>query len=261
MKKFLFLGWMLLLLFGGCLQNGKKADSNSISVAVAANVQFAMKELAVQFERETGIRVETILSSSGKLAAQIRQGAPYDLFISADLKYPSYLYEEGKAVEPPKTYAYGTLVLWTLKDLDISRGIDLLSDPSVHKIGIPNPQTAPYGVQAMRALEFYGLADSLRPKLVYAESIAQTNQYILSGVCEIGFTSKSVVLAPELEGKGRWIGLDKSAYEPIAQGVVITKYGQENHPEASRRFYDYIFSPSGKVVLSQFGYHFPEIPE
>lgn len=255
MNKFLIFGGLFLLLAGGCQSKGKKADPNALSVAVAANVQFAMKELGAQFEKETGIEVETILGSSGKLAAQIRQGAPYDLFISADRKYPAYLYEEGKAAEPPKTYAYGTLVLWTLRDLDISRGMDLLSDPAVHKIGLPNPQTAPYGEQALRVLEYFGLADSLRSKLVFGESIAQANQYILSGVCEIGFTAQSVVMAPELKGKGRWIELDKNAYEPIAQGVVITKYGLENHPEASRRFFDFLFSPKGKAIFEKFGYY------
>ncbi|MBK7410389.1 MAG: molybdate ABC transporter substrate-binding protein [Saprospirales bacterium] len=255
MGKFPLIGLLFLILFGlGCQPKGKPASSETLTLAVAANVQFAMKELKAQFERETGISVETVLSSSGKLAAQIGQGAPYDVFISADRKYPEYLYREGKAIAEPSTYAYGILVLWTMKDLDISQGPAVLSDPSIQKIGIPNPQTAPYGVQAMRVLEYYDLLGAVESKLVYGESIAQANQYILSGVCEIGFTAKSVVLSAELEGKGKWVELDKRAYDPIAQGVVITTHGHSTHPEASRRFFDFLFSPQGEAIFEKFGY-------
>lgn len=233
------------------------APSGPLMIAAAANVQFAMEELEARFEEQTGIPVEVILSSSGKLAAQIRQGAPFDLFVSADTKYPEFLYQEGAAAGTPRIYAYGALVLWTLKDLDLSRDLAVLTDPSIRKIGMPNPKTAPYGEQAMLALQNSGLADSLQSRLVFGESIAQVNQYVLSGACEIGFTARSVVMAPELKGKGKWAELDKSTYRPIAQAVVITNYGQENNPETSRLFFDFLFSSEGRAIFQKFGYELP----
>ncbi|MBK6622259.1 MAG: molybdate ABC transporter substrate-binding protein [Saprospirales bacterium] len=237
---------------------GQAPETEPLTVAVAANAQFALKEIEAAFEAQTGIAVEVITGSSGKLSAQIRQGAPYDVFVSADTKYPEYLFREGKGAEAPRTYAFGALVLWTLKDLDISKGPALLADPAIQKIGIPNPQTAPYGEQAMRVLEHYQLLESVRDRLVFGESIAQANQYILSGACELGFTAKSVVMAPDLRGKGYWIELDKSAYLPIAQAALLTGYGKERHPHESRQFYDYLFSPQGRAIFQKFGYELPE---
>lgn len=237
---------------------GRAPETEPLTVAVAANARFAMMEIESAFETQTGIAVEVITGSSGKLSAQIRQGGPYDVFISADTKYPEYLFREGKGAEAPRTYAFGALVLWTLADLDISKGPAILTDPAIQKIGIPNPQTAPYGEEAMRVLDHYQLLESVRDRLVFGESIAQANQYILSGACELGFTAKSVVMAPDLRGKGKWIELDKNSYLPIAQKALLTDYGKQRHPRESRQFYDYLFSPQGRAIFQKFGYELPE---
>ncbi len=247
---------LILLIFSSC---NKKADPNQekLLIAVAANVQFAMQEIEKKFEKETGIPVDQVISSSGKLTAQILQGAPYDIFVSADVKYPDTLYKNGFATAPPRVYAYGTLVLWTFQGFDLANGLDILKNPLVQKIAIANPATAPYGEQTIRLLRHYNLYDQIQPKLVYGESIAQTNQYITSSACELGFTAKSIVLAPEMQGKGAWVEIDAAAYEPIQQGVIITKFGNTEHPEASQRFFDYLFSEKGRAILEKHGYQLP----
>ncbi len=242
---------------------GDKEEGNGnrpkITVAVAANVQFAMKELEKAFEEESGVGVDIVISSSGKLATQILQGAPYSLLVSADMKYPEALMQEGKAAVSPKVYAYGSLVLWTLRE-----AMALYPDPgflladSIRKVAIANPLNAPYGEQAVHYFKYFGVYEAIQPKLAYGESIAQANQYILAGAVEAGITAKSVVLSPEMIGKGRWIEVPPEAYQPIEQGVVITSYGQEKHPRESRQFLEFLFSETAQQIFEEYGYGLPE---
>jgi len=231
------------------------AETPQIKVAVAANVQFAMRELKTEFQKKTGIKVETIIGSSGQLTAQITQGAPYDVFISADMKYPSTLFNNKLAIKKPEIYALGSLVVWTLNDkiklIDIP---NKLLDRKAKKIAIANPRTAPYGVAAVQTLKHFGIYDKVKDKLVYGESISQTNQFIVSRTAEIGFTAKSVVMSPNMKGKGNWKEVDSSAYEPIKQGCVILKYGNDNHRKESQAFYNFMFSKEGQKILKKYGY-------
>lgn len=244
--------WLLLVL---PLQ---AAFSQDLLVAVAANVQFAMEELQAAFAEESGLEVKTVVGSSGKLTAQIKNGAPYDLFLSADMKYPEELYRAGLTVDTPRVYARGALVLWSLTGLDLRRDVPaILNDPAVTKIAIADPQLAPYGAEALRALQYYELYDAVAPKLVYGRSVAQVNQYITLQTVMLGLTAKSAVLSPELQGKGAWIAIDPRAYSPIEQGVVFLKYGQENRPEAARRFYNFLFSAPAQAIFSRYGYELP----
>lgn len=245
-----------------CNSGGAPDNTPLLRVAVAANVQFAMEEMATRYAKETGDSVEIVISSSGKLTTQIQQGAPFDLFISADTAYPEALVAAGRAHGNPRVYAYGKLVLWTTRAaLADSLDIAVLRDSRVKKIAIANPRTAPYGAQSVRVLTQLGLLDTLTEKLVYGESIAQTNQYIQSGACEAGFTALSVVMAPMLRGQGWWVALDPGWYEPIAQSAVITRYGYEEHPEASERFFAWLYSESGRDILARYGYQLPENDE
>lgn len=253
--------WMLIVawaLLPACQNNAseqkKRKTDPRLMIAVAANVQYAMKDLASAFEQQHRIKIETNVSSSGKLTAQIQQGAPFDLFLSANMKYPQTLYEGGYAVDTPLVYAYGALVLWTLKDLEMNDEKTVLSAGNFEKLAIANPKNAPYGEQAIRMLEHYQLYEQVEPKLVYGESIAQTNQYIVSRACDLGVTAKSVVLSPDIQGRGRWVEIAAEAYEPIKQGVVITKYGQREHPEAAKAFLDFLFSPEAKAIFKKYGY-------
>lgn len=228
-----------------------------ITAAVAANVQYAMEELAAGFDKATGADVKTIYGSSGKLAAQIRNGAPFDIFVSADMDFPDSLHRWGCAAAEPRPYAYGKLVLWTAKGLDPRRGLALLADPAVRRIALADTGRAPYGREAAKAIERAGLRTRIAGKLAYGESIAQVNQYVLLGTVDVGFTAKAIVLAPDMRGKGKWAEVDSAAYDPIAQGAVITRYGAENHPASSARFLDYLHSAPARSILSKYGYVLP----
>ena len=227
-------------------------SSDPLTIATAANMQFAMETLTEAFTNETGIACETVVSSSGKLTAQIREGAPYDVFVSADMRYPTVLYDNGLTVAEPDIYAYGRLVLWTTVDT-LSPTLDLLKSEAVRHIALANPKTAPYGEAAIQVLHHYRLYDEVADKLVFGESIAQVNQFVSSRAAEVGFTAQAVVVSPEVQGQGRWQSIDTAAYTPIAQGAVILK-NQTAPPEQAQQFYDFLFSSSGKEVLTRFGY-------
>jgi molybdate transport system substrate-binding protein len=249
--------WRSRLLGLICLWLPSGVFAVTLHIAVAANVQFAFEELATAFTRETGIQLTRSSGSSGKLSAQIQASAPFDVFLSADMEYPAYIYKSGLAANPPEIYAYGTLVLWTFTAVDLSTGLAALRDQHINTIGLPNPKLAPYGREAMRALAYYHLAEELQPKLILGESIAQVNQYITSRSTEIGFTAKSVVLAPQLPQQGRWIDVPKEAYTPIAQGAVLLTYGQHHHPQAAQRFMTFLQSPTARAILQRYGYGLP----
>lgn len=237
--------------------NGKKSTRPVLTIAAASNVQYAMEALVRDFETSSGIEVDLIISSSGKLAAQIGQGAPYHVFVSADEKYPAELAQKGLAGGVPAVYAYGALVLWTVRrEIDVSSGLAILQNRDIGKIALANPDLAPYGEQSIRVLKHLGLLERLRPKLVFGENISQTSQYVLSGACDLGFTAKSIVLAPELKGRGTWVDIPPDAYRPIAQAAVITSQGISLLPEESRTFFTYLLSEPAQGILSRFGYTF-----
>lgn len=239
-----------LLTFSSCKTgNDHKED---LTIATAANMQFAMKELLKQFSLESQVTCHLIISSSGKLTAQIREGAPYDIFVSADMKYPTELFRAGIADSLPKTYATGKLVLWTMDD-SIKPVLASLTGSSISHIALANPKTAPYGVAAMQTLNHANILALVKDKLVYGESIAQTNQFITTRSAEIGFTAKSVVLSPAMKGKGYWSEIDPELYNPVAQGVVIIKHHNRINQDA-RKFYDFLFSSKAKKILENFGY-------
>ena len=228
--------------------------SPHLTIATAANTQFAMKELSEAFTNETNIKCDLILSSSGKLTAQIVEGAPYDIFISADMKFPNELWEKEKTYQQPTVYAYGKLVLWTSKK-EITPSLDILASDQVKHIAIANPKTAPYGKAAIEALKYYKVYDQIKDKLVFGESISQTNQFITSKSADIGITAQSIVLAPTLKNEGTWISIDQNSYEPIAQGAVVLKEGRRNKNKLlADQFFEFLFSEKAKEILKDYGY-------
>lgn len=260
-KSRLLLLWCLAVAVSSACRRGEesaKTLQKGLTVAAASNVQYAMEELIREFEAETNIEVQTVVSSSGKLSAQISQGAPYDVFVSADEKYPAEIARSGLAAGPPEVYAYGHLVLWTVRqDIDLSPGLSVLNARAISKIAVANPDLAPYGEQSMRVLRHLGLEDRLRTKLVFGENISQTSQYIMSGACDVGFTAKSVVLASQLAGKGRWMEVPGESYSPIAQAAVRTRSGAARRPEESKKFFAFLFSRKAREILREYGYGVP----
>lgn len=232
-------------------------QSPPLRIATAANVRYAMEVLCEDFEVKTGIKTDIITGSSGKLTAQIQQGAPFDIFVSADMKYPAALYKNNLTVGEPVVYALGKLVLWTLSD-DVSLNMDSLSTQNITHLAVANPEIAPYGQAAVAALRFYDRYDEVRGKIVSGESIAQTTQFVLTGAAELGFTAKSVVLAPELKGKGRWVEINPESYPPIRQGVVVLDNPQGDLKKA-QQFFDYLVSARAGEILAGYGYETPHL--
>lgn len=231
----------------------KEQPSEKLEIAAAANMQHPIKELMAVFEKETGIASTVSVASSGKLTNQIKNGAPYEVFLSADMSYPEDLYKNGFTPEPAKPYAYGKLVLWTATDEEPS--IALLKEERIKHIAIGNPRLAPYGIAAQEVLEYYKLYESLKEKYVFGESITQVNQFISSGAAEVGFTALAVVKSPSNQDVGKWIAIPDSLYSPIGQGAVLIKHKGEVSEQA-QKFYDFLYSDKGREILSKYGYSF-----
>lgn len=239
------------------LASGVAHATEPFTVAIAANLKYVFDDLAAEFKQETGIEAQSVLNASGKIATQVRQGAPFDVFMSADMEFPEGLYKEGFAVTAPKPYAYGLLVLWSQTGADLSKGVAGLADGAVGKIAIANPKLAPFGKQALNAIDFYKVKTSLEPKLVYGESITQVSQYVGSKAVDVGFSAKSIVMAPETAGKGKWVAVPEESYAPIAQGVVILKHGIDNNADAARKFYGFVQSEKARAIFAKNGYKLP----
>ena len=247
-----------ILFFGlaSCGNGSGETDQKKITIATAANMQFAMEELIKVFTEKTGIECDLVIGSSGKLTAQISEGAPYDIFVSANMKYPNEIFKKGLAVSEPSVYAYGKLVLWTTND-GIEPSLGILSSNKIEHIALANPKTAPYGIAAEEVLKKNDLLEVLGDKFVYGESISQTNQFITSGSANIGFTAKSVVLSPQMIDEGKWIEISDSLYSPIDQGIVLIKR-DEGDLESAKEFKDFLFSEDAQEILIKFGYDINE---
>jgi molybdate transport system substrate-binding protein len=244
----------ILALFAAFLAGCSK-PSEKIVVATAANVQYVMKEIQKEFEQESGKKIEIVVASSGKLTTQIREGAPFDVFVSADTKYPEEIFKNGGSDQKPEVYATGTLVLWSKDIPETDLKPEILITEKVKKIALPNPQTAPYGeaaVQALNALKLYGQTEK---KLVYGESIAQTAQYITTGSVEAGFNALSIVLSPEMKGKGHYIQVDPALYKPIQQAAILLKHSKDSPKKASsEQFYKFLYSQKAQTIFKRYGY-------
>jgi molybdate transport system substrate-binding protein len=227
-----------------------------ITVATAANMRYAMEDIKAAYAK-TGGDIKVIYGASGTFAAQIRNGAPFDVFVSADMDYPESLYVWKYAVTKPAIYAFGKLVLWTTKGFDLKNGIAVLKDAAVKTIAVPDPKNAPYGREAITALKNAGIYGDVLHRLVFGESVSQVAQYIVTGSADIGFNAKAIVLSGQMKGKGAWIEPDSSLYSPIAQGVVLCRYGADNNPVSSQRFIKYLFSTQSRGILEQYGYVLP----
>lgn len=251
--------YLLLLIgvFSLTVTSCRHRESKDLRIAVAANMQFAMEELTTAFTKETGITCELIVSSSGKLTAQLQEGAPYDVFLSADMNYPEVLYRAGLTVAAPQVYAKGGLVLWTA-NTDLRPNMELLTSDPIDRIAIANPKTAPYGRAAIAALRHYGIYESVQDKLVYGESIAQVNQFIQSQAATIGFTATAVVHSPMLQDEGNWTLVPSSSYTPIEQGYVVL-VSNKRREQNGQRFGDFLSSPSGRQILESYGYLVPNL--
>lgn len=233
------------------------AFSQPVRIAVAANAQYVIKVLQAGFKKRTGIETEVIIGSSGKLAAQIKNGAPYDLFLSADEELPLALYNEGFAAGRPEIYALGSLIVCSASMADLKNWQSALLTNKVNKIGLANPVLAPYGKAAEQVLRKYALWDKLSAKIVLGESIAQVNTYIANSLVSLGFTTEAFLHENPDAARLKWVRADNKAYEPIRQGMVILAYAKKGRYKNALKFFNYLRSPAAKAIFKKSGYRLP----
>jgi len=230
---------------------------SQITVACAANVQFAMEEIKAAYEKTNG-NISVVYGASGNLTTQIKNGAPFDIFVSADTDFPDSLFAAHAAVTKPKIYAYGKLILWTMNDALLMDGrLEFLKNNSITTIAIPDPKRAPYGRETIKALTKSGVLAAVKSRLVYGESISQAANYVLSKAALVGFNAKSIVLAPKMKGKGKWVEVDSMLYDKIEQAAVILRYGKDNNPTVSNKFYVYLYGQQARAIFIKYGYILP----
>lgn len=230
------------------------AQSQPLRLAVAANAQFVIKALQADFKNKTGIETEAIIGSSGNLTNQIKNGAPFDIFLSADMDFPDNLFKEGFGATKTKEYALGSLIICSNQNLDLKSWRELLPSSDIKKIAVANPALAPYGKAAEEALRYYGLWDKVNPKLVFGESISQVNTYITTGSVSLGFTTEALIYEYPDKEKLRWVRIDEEVYKKIRQGMIVLTYSRKGNYTSAMKFFNYISSAAAKQILKQYGY-------
>src|SRR5581483_7496426 len=236
-----------------CL-SAPQSHGTELMVAAAPDLNAALTEIAQNFEKQTGNTVHLSFGASGNLTTQIENGAPFDVFLSADVDYPERLLKENLAEPGSLTqYAVGALVLWVPGDsiLDVERaGMQVLLNPVVKRIAIANPQHAPYGRAAVAALRHYGFYDRIAKRLVLGESVSQAAQFAESGNAQVGMIALAGAVA--LGQKGRYWIVPRDAYPAIEQGAVIT--ARAKNKDAAREFLEFLRSPDSVAVLKRYGF-------
>ena len=228
------------------------AFAEQVLVAVAANFVPPFREIAIEFERTTGHNVQVAAGSSGNFYSQIKNGAPFDVFFSADNERPKLLGEEGFGVKDSRfTYAIGRLVLWS-PNADLIKGEETLRFKQYKRLAMANPKTAPYGVAAMEAMQKLELWEGIQSQIVIGESLGQTMGFIESGNAQLGFVALSQVMDPKIKGKGSRWDVPTNLHEPIKQDVILLTKGKNN--PAAKALMEFIGSPQAKAIIERYGY-------
>lgn len=224
-----------------------------VKVAVAANFKKPLEEIAKAFQAETGNTLAISAGATGQLYTQIKNGAPFEVFISADSKTPKKLVDENVGIQGTSfTYAKGQLVLWSADEKKVDKQGAVLTKGDFTHIAIANPKTAPYGAAAVEVIDKLGLTKSLASKMVEGESIAQTKQFIDSGSAEIGFVALSQVYKDGKVTKGSAWMIPATYYKPILQDVVLLKNGEKD--DAAKSLLKFLKGDKAKVIIKNFGY-------
>lgn len=241
----LFILFYCSILFVSCHNDNK---NKGLIIGAAASTQYVLEALIQRYQSQKELPIETVISSSGKLTAQIEHGAPIDIFISADTLYPNYLFKKGIGAKAPIIYAYGQLVLWTLETYDLKLGIQTLTDPRIKKIAMADSKTAPYGRLSSTYLKEQKVYDSVMDKIILGESIGQVNQYITTKNADLGLTAKSVVMAPQLKNNGTFVVLEDAI---LAQSMLLLK---RSASKEAIDFYTFLQSDEAKTIFEAYGY-------
>jgi molybdate transport system substrate-binding protein len=237
----------------------RPASAQTLRVAAASDLQAALPAIAAAFERQSGHAVTLTFGSSGNFLTQIQNGAPFDVFLSADIDYPRRLERSGLA-EKGSVYMYATgrLVLWTRNDttLDLTRGLAVLTDPRVRRIAIANPDHAPYGRAAVAALQHARLYDQVAAKFVRGENISQAAQFVQSGNAEVGLLALSLAVAPSLKSAGTYVDVPDADYPPIEQGATVV--ASSTQKDVARQFIEFLKHPDTVRTLQSYGFAVPQ---
>ncbi|HYW48820.1 MAG TPA: molybdate ABC transporter substrate-binding protein [Bryobacteraceae bacterium] len=240
----------VLLIAAACARH---PQPQQLTIAAAADLNFALGDLSREFQKtHPRLDVRVAYGSSGNFYSQIRNGAPFDLFLSADVEYPRKLAQEGlAAADSLFVYGAGRLVVWVPAQSRLDPAT-ALRDPSLAHVAIANPQHAPYGRAAEGALRSMGVYDGIRKKLVLGENIAQTLQFVQSGAADAGLVALSLAIAPPVRNQGRYWEIPLDAYPKLEQGGVILK-----DSAAAREFRSWLLAPAGRAILKQYGFYLP----
>ena len=228
---------------------------DQLTIAAASDLQSVMPEIAARFEKETGSKVILSFGSSGNFFAQIQNGAPFDIFLSANLQYPQRLIELGFAESrTPQVYAIGRIVLWVQNssNLDLGRGLSAVEDPVVKKLAIANPAHAPYGAAAEAALRKAGLWEQVLSKLVLGESITQTAEFVESGNADVGILALSLAMLPPLKNEGRYVEVPSELYPQLLQAGIVVK--GSHHQKTAFAFLNFLASPYCQSLFKRYGF-------
>jgi molybdate transport system substrate-binding protein len=235
------------------------AAAQDLAVAAAADLSSALPEIAAQYKKQSGLDLKVSFGSSGNLTTQIENGAPFDIFFSADEDYPKQLAEKGLAEKDSLyRYAVGSLVLWVPNSVHLNPdalGIATLTATAVKKIAIANPQHAPYGRAAEAAIRHFGIYEQIAPKLVLGENVSQAAQFLESGNAQAGLVPLSHALSPAMNGKGQYWMVPSNAYPALNQAVVVLTRSKQK--EAARKFLDFLRTPEATSLLRRYGFTLP----
>ncbi len=239
------------------------AWAGEVAIAAASDLNFAFKELIAEFEAKTGDRVKLSLGSSGNFFSQIQNGAPYDLYFSADVRYPERLIASGHALSDSLyRYAVGRIVVWVPKTSPLpveTSGLHVMLDPAAKKIAIANPKHAPYGRAAVSAMEHEQIYEEVKSKLVLGENISQAAQFVESGAADVGVIALSLALAPPMKAAGRYWEIPVEAHPPIEQGVVLLKGARQ--PAVAEKLLEFVKGSAGRAIMTRYGFVVPTLKE
>lgn len=239
-----------------------KSFSGEITIYAASDLTYAFTEVEKIYQQNyPKDKLKVIYGSSGKGYSQILNGAPYDMFFSADMEYVKKLKNQGLAISEPKPYAVGRIVIWTRKDsgINVNEGINVVLNPAVKKIAIANWEHAPYGVAAKQCLEYYNLFDKVKNKLVLGENINQTAQFVQTANADIGFLALSVAKSETLQKQGIYYTVPANCHKEIVQGYAILKHATTSKEslETAKRFEEFIGSAEARKIFIRYGFILP----
>ncbi len=246
---------LLTLIILTCLSiSPSQAHADNALVAVASNFTLTMKKLVTQFHEETPHTLRVSFASSGKFYAQIKNGAPFDLFLSADQLIPTKLLSEGYAVPNTQaTYAIGKLALWSSDPNKVDPMGNILKSKTFNKLALANPKLAPYGFAAIETLEKLNLMESTKPLWIQGENIGQTYQFVRTGNADIGFVALSQIQNHQELSTGSMWEVPNDLYSPIKQDLIVLKHGENN--AAVQAFLNYLALPKTQKLIQSYGYH------